>query len=149
MLRRVDGPECPKCGCRDSKPIPRSAGGFTVFVAGEKFGSAAAQHECQNCYARFTPEGSGGWAERLNKAAADRRALPKAAPIEPAELEVEDEAPESAPVQLPSEPIPGVAYQRTACPACRSTNTRVRSTQGKVRYHACRDCGQRFKSTEH
>lgn len=35
------------------------------------------------------------------------------------------------------------------CPRCASANTSVRHTAAKpVRYHACADCGQRFKSIE-
>lgn len=42
----------------------------------------------------------------------------------------------------------GVVYRPVRCPGCASDNQVVTSTQGRLRYHRCRDCGQRFKSVE-
>lgn len=53
---------------------------------------------------------------------------------------------------IPSEPglVNGVTYQAVncRCPKCRAANPPVQSTQGKVRFHRCDNCGQRFKSVE-
>lgn len=44
----------------------------------------------------------------------------------------------------------GVVYQTTncRCPKCKAKNPPVRSTQGRIRYHQCQNCGQNFKSVE-
>lgn len=46
--------------------------------------------------------------------------------------------------------VNGVTYQtvQCRCPRCRAANPPVKSTQGRVRFHQCRECGQRFKSVE-
>lgn len=46
-------------------------------------------------------------------------------------------------------PRPATVYRpasRACCPECGSNKTRTTSTRGRVRYHRCRDCGNRFKS---
>lgn len=46
--------------------------------------------------------------------------------------------------------VNGVVYQTTKCkcPKCDAKNPKVRSTQGRIRYHKCENCGQGFKSVE-
>lgn len=46
--------------------------------------------------------------------------------------------------------VNGVVYQpvQCRCPKCKSINPPVTSTQGRIRYHKCDKCGQRFKSVE-
>ena len=46
------------------------------------------------------------------------------------------------------EVVNGVVYHRTRCPKCRSKNNYVDKTKGRIRYHHCRNCSQRFKSVE-
>ena len=48
-----------------------------------------------------------------------------------------------------------VPYERTKCPSCSGTNTRVTATPAKksaaemqIRYHGCDDCGCKFSSFE-
>ena len=46
--------------------------------------------------------------------------------------------------------VNGVAYNtiHCVCPKCKAKNPPVRSTQGRIRYHKCDNCGQNFKSFE-
>lgn len=46
--------------------------------------------------------------------------------------------------------VNGVAYSNIhcRCPKCEAPNPTVTSTQGRIRYHKCGNCGQTFKSVE-
>ena len=52
----------------------------------------------------------------------------------------------------PLEPgiVNGVAYEvvHCRCPKCKQKNPKVTSTQGRIRYHRCENCSQKFKSVE-
>lgn len=41
-----------------------------------------------------------------------------------------------------------VAWLPIRCPHCKSKHQRNYKTKGRLRYHLCQDCGQRFKSYE-
>jgi Zn ribbon nucleic-acid-binding protein len=45
-------------------------------------------------------------------------------------------------------PRPVATYAETLCPECSSPDTIVTSTRKPTRFHLCRACGARFKSTE-
>jgi len=51
---------------------------------------------------------------------------------------------------VPADPevVNGVIFRPVRCPKCDSKNCIVTRTAGQMRLHACRNCGQRFKSIE-
>ena len=42
----------------------------------------------------------------------------------------------------------GVVFHPIRCPKCKSKNVRCDKTVLPIRYHICKDCGNRFKSVE-
>lgn len=42
----------------------------------------------------------------------------------------------------------GVAYIPVRCPRCGSKRCPTHTSNGLIRYHACENCGERFKSVE-
>jgi hypothetical protein len=83
----------------------------------------------------------GKWLERksnwLNN---DRKREPET------ESEVDQEAVDSAAVGV-KDPY-GVDYIPLRCPRCRSKGIKTYASKPPVRYHKCRNCGWKFKSTE-
>ena len=85
---------------------------------------------------------SGGWLEGVP--GRKRRRKPKT-PTRPSleapnldELEEDDD----------EQGLVCVAWLPIRCPHCKSKHQRNYKTRGRLRYHLCQDCGERFKSLE-
>jgi len=85
---------------------------------------------------------TGGWLdgvpkrERKRRARAKKEAEKKAKPVE----ELEDVEEEKG--------LACVAWIPIRCPHCASKHQNNYKTRGRLRYHLCQDCGERFKSLE-
>ena len=62
-------------------------------------------------------------------------------------VSAEDLAMERKAATMP-EPVIEAKWPRTRCPKCGGRDTPVKSTRGRLRWHRCDDCGERFKSAE-
>lgn len=121
-LTRCDGPECRRCGCRQTKILAQP-------VSGSWFSCGRA--ECQHCGKVFifyelpgAPNGNG---------------------TVPPPLEVQQPAIDSIrsdPVDVHASPPP---VREICCPHCQSARVRVYSSPKTVRYYRCDECGGRFK----
>lgn len=122
-LDRCQGPECPKCGCRDAKILKEPDLGLGVTTW---YGSGMAR--CRNCRATFH------FKHEEAEPAVQNTAMVAAAPEPIAET--------------PDPAKTGVPYVRMKCPQCKSPKLRVTSTRGSIRWHRCSACGHKFKSFE-
>lgn len=132
-LQRVDGPECPRCGCPDSTILLGASPRWISAVdpkTGAPWGqnSPTQRRRCRACGELFY-------------------APPASAPA--------DEPAASTPpaVSAGNGPPSGVRYYVLRCPKCRSDQVKVTKTMHPhdaptVRYHKCGECGHRFKSVE-
>lgn len=98
-LERVEGPECPHCGCMDQAVLSRSRWN----------GRYTERRGCRHCGHIFSAQSTD---------------------------DLEPEPPTYYPAILP------------VCPTCGSTDNVVTHTLRPIRHHRCRQCGERFKSTE-
>ncbi len=117
-LDRADGPECPQCGCQESRLL---ASRQSAWVCTDpRYGDLSATFEtrrCTGCGARFRAKSE----------------------IENCQLTIENSEHDSE---------QAVIYRPVRCPACKSKQTKISTTRDRIRYHKCRDCGQTFKSVE-
>lgn len=141
-LDLCDGPPCAHCGCRDVRimlePRPLGPDGKDTWWPS---GRAVCNHcRVQFAFRELPPE-------------------PEAAPVnEPVDV-FPDPFPEQPVLPGPPEsiviPPRDTAYPVRSCPQCGSPATEVVSSgkkpppgQPRIRYHRCRDCGERFKSVD-
>lgn len=118
-LQKINGPECPRCGCRDSRPVSEA----------RRWGRGQ-RRRCAYCNHTWTPH-RGDWSEYPTLREAMERGVAPGAEDPPN-----------------GDPDRGVTYQVIRCPACRSDETRVTRTMRPIRYHKCEACGNNFKSSE-
>jgi hypothetical protein len=118
-LEKVEGPECPDCGCLDNEVLQEQVRtGVEIDPVAKTQRKMIAKSEyrlCLHCRVRFWIRG--GW--------------------EPAD-----------PDQAPQPTIVDVRRDGRICPICGAgpSATRATSTQGAVQYRKCGCCGERFKN---
>ena len=135
-LDPVNGPSCPRCGCRDVKILqyPPEPGSEHISWMQPEQGRA----RCHHCGMPFTFKELPG----LDPPAAEETHTDSE--FEPAEFK--------EPVKQQSR---DVSYPVRECPECKSPETTVKSSGKKpkpgmprIRYHACKDCKATFKSVD-
>lgn len=118
-LDHCGGPECPRCGCRDTEVLqaPRPDAWF----------ARAGRARCRHCGRSF-----------IVTADADA-AIPAGPEPEPSAPIESDDPPREDGV---------VRYVLVRCPECGSSDTAITRTSRPIRYHKCRACNHAFKSVE-
>lgn len=119
MLRRVNNPECPACGCNASTIITRGRGTRTA-KDGDVTNTIISTRRCDNdqCGRLWTHS------------------------------EAEQPAPAAESPPAPPPRRDGVTYYVIRCPKCQSKRTKVTSTRKPIRLHKCLECQNTFKSVE-
>lgn len=127
QLQLADGPQCPRCGCRDSRILQMPTVDPTSWYARA---TATGRARCNHCGQVFTFRGLD----------------PKAVG---AVMAAVDDPPAAA-----APPPKDTAYPVRACPECGSPDVRVTSSpkpkpgSPKIRYHECAACLAGFKSVD-
>ncbi len=125
QLKKITGPECPRCGCQDGSDIGRVV----------RCGQPSQRRRCRHCAHTWTVT------ERPGPQTPKQPGLDRSATVtEPAEGET---AKDSGPDRSAT-----ILYHLIRCPACGGRKCPVTTSQAPVRYHKCRDCGATFKSIE-
>lgn len=122
----VDGPMCPRCGCRDSKvlQVPRDGSWF-----------ASGQARCNHCGTRF------GF---RNKVQQQPMAISDPQPMALPPVQVQSPGPFSMRVDV-IQPSVSIHIEPGHCPDC-GVMANAYSTKGRTQYRKCPECGKRFKT---
>lgn len=134
-LDRCDGPECPRCGCRDC---------FVLQEPSARGWWASGRARCRHC---GTPFGFRAVGDAIEPPVSPPPFLsPPLTPLTPP-LPQSPAVFAPVPVVPVVSPSPPPSPDPTACPDCGQT-AKTYSTKGRTQYRRCPDCGRRFKTTK-